>query len=718
MVQPFLFLLPFIMQVGRNIGKPHSADVRYITAHLLFKTKGWGAEKAFGSREREYVIRGESGMKKSKLLASAVLLALTGWGSASAAEVYELAPVTVTAARYEKKDVEVASSTQVISEEALQMTGQDNLQQALGFLDSVSYVGMGPNGSAISSMTSKVVMRGVEDGTLVLVNGTPINWRGKYNLEDIPTDSIEKVEVVRGGGAVLYGSQATGGVINIITKKKLNNAVSVGLGNYGQQNYKVSAGVDNFSIAYNYGKWGDTGLISSSWPGSYQSGTTEMRHRFKGYEKHDLLTSYAINDKVDLLYNHNESKNKYEYTFQRGKLESKLGGKIRYDRTYERDKDFVQLNLHDIDGWSGHLFYNRNILETNGTDYYSAGGKKKDKGVVYPKENYSREKNLSYGYDFQKIWEGDVQTFLLGTSFERNEYYDYTEENRTRNIFSVFGSWDRKLSEKDNIILSGRETWTTGAAEDKNFHNFSGQFQYLHRLTNGESLYASVGQSFVLPTFSAMYNKANRPGISLVGDPNLKPEKGLHYELGWKKETEKRQYKAAFFVTKIKDNISYSKGTGANADKSYAANEDFKNHGIELSMTEKATENLTWHAGVTWQDPKTKVNSQKIGAKTYWDREYGRFVFNAGVSYEKDKWKASLQANYLADRVLSPSNAHSFDEKPYLLTNLTVKYMPNVKSDIILTINNILDRDDNINHGSSHYSTVPANFLLTYNYRL
>ena len=78
----------------------------------------------------------------------------------------------------------------------------------------------------------------------------------------------------------------------------------------------------------------------------------------------------------------------------------------------------------------------------------------------------------------------------------------------------------------------------------------------------------------------------------------------------------------------------------------------------------------------------------------------------------------SLQANYMADRVLSPSNAHSFDEKPYLLTALVVKYMPNVKSDIVLTVNNILDRDDNINHGSSHYSTVPTNFLLTYNYRL
>ena len=46
-----------------------------------------------------------------------------------------------------------------------------------------------------------------------------MNQDGKYNLEDIPTESIEKIEVVKGGGSVLYGSEATGGVINIITKQ-------------------------------------------------------------------------------------------------------------------------------------------------------------------------------------------------------------------------------------------------------------------------------------------------------------------------------------------------------------------------------------------------------------------------------------------------------------------------------------------------------------------
>lgn len=103
-------------------------------------------------------------------------------------------------------------------------------------------------------MTSKAVIRGVEKGTLVLVDGVPINQGGRYNLEDIPVESIDRVEVVRGGGAVLYGSEANGGVINIITKGKRANTVKAGFGNYGIQNYAASfqAGKLGFTAAYDH----------------------------------------------------------------------------------------------------------------------------------------------------------------------------------------------------------------------------------------------------------------------------------------------------------------------------------------------------------------------------------------------------------------------------------------------------------------------------------
>lgn len=659
-------------------------------------------------------------MYKGKLLTGAVLSVFMAgaYGNACAADgtsdaVYSLNPVVVTATRYEKSDAEIPAATQTFTEEQIEQTGADNLQVALQYLDGVIDAGMGPNGTSISSMTTKNVIRGVSNGTVVMINGTPINWRTNYNLENIPTSTVERVEVVRGGGAVLYGSQATGGVINIITKKTLPNEVKVGLGNKGRQEYAVTANAGDLSIAYTYNKWGKLGYVSSS-DSSIKPDKTrvpvEMKQRFFGSEKNDFLATYKLNDHADFLYNHNESASRWAYTYT-GITDpdyEDMNDHPRYIRRYENDKDFLQFNFHGLDGISGHVFYNYNTLKTHGTDYYSSTGKK----YAAPKAVRGQEKNKTYGYDVQKVWDGNPdQTFLIGTSLVRETFENETSDTG-RNIISAFGSWERNLTAKDVLTLSGRGTWTTGGIQ--NFHNFSGQAQYLHKLDNTQSLYASVGQSFVLPTFSQMYSREQAGGISnIIGNPDLKPQKGLHYEAGWKKEETNRQYKVALFTEKIDDNISYSGTSG----RWYAINEDFKNHGIEASIRGQEDNGFTWHAGLTWQDPKSKQTTEKTSAKRYWDRSYGRILLTGGVGYEKEKWTTALNFSYLADRVQSPLAAHSHSVKPYLLTSMTVKYSPNKSSDIMLAIDNLLNRKDIVSHTTSDYYATPRNLILSYRYK-
>lgn len=659
-------------------------------------------------------------MYKGKLLTGAVLSVFMAgaYGNACAADgtsdaVYSLNPVVVTATRYEKSDAEIPAATQTFTEEQIEQTGADNLQVALQYLDGVIDAGMGPNGTSVSSMTTKNVIRGVSNGTVVMINGTPINWRTNYNLENIPTSAVERVEVVRGGGAVLYGSQATGGVINIITKKTLPNEVKVGLGNKGRQEYAVTANAGDLSIAYTYNKWGKLGYVSSS-DSSIKPDKTrvpvEMKQRFFGSEKNDFLATYKLNDHADFLYNHNESASRWAYTYT-GITDpdyEDMNDHPRYIRRYENDKDFLQFNFHGLDGISGHVFYNYNTLKTHGTDYYSSTGKK----YAAPKAVRGQEKNKTYGYDVQKVWDGNPdQTFLIGTSLVRETFENETSDTG-RNIISAFGSWERNLTAKDVLTLSGRGTWTTGGIQ--NFHNFSGQAQYLHKLDNTQSLYASVGQSFVLPTFSQMYSREQAGGISnIIGNPDLKPQKGLHYEAGWKKEETNRQYKVALFTEKIDDNISYSGTSG----RWYAINEDFKNHGIEASIRGQEDNGFTWHAGLTWQDPKSKQTTEKTSAKRYWERSYGRILLTGGVGYEKEKWTTALNFSYLADRVQSPLAAHSHSVKPYLLTSMTVKYSPNKSSDIMLAIDNLLNRKDIVSHTTSDYYATPRNFILSYRYK-
>ena len=637
-----------------------------------------------------------------------------GYGIASAAgeAVYELNPVTVTANRYEKRDVEVPASTQIISHEQLERTGQVNLQKALAFTEGTVYQQMGPGGVGLSTMTSKIIMRGMEDGTLVLVNGTPINWRGKYNLEDLPIANIDRVEIVRGGGSILYGSQATGGVINVITKDKPSNEVHAGLGNYGQQNYGATVAADKVGVSYNYNKWGDVGIVSD-----YNG----KGNHFKGSEKNDFLITYKASDNVNFLYNHDDSWNRWEYTYVHVKPD--LNGKASYNRLYSRTKDFVQANFKDGKGITGHAFYLRDTQSGEGIKLYD-----EKTGKLDPKKTRTDTKDTmsSYGYDVQKVWNQKEQTWLLGTSLIRETWksQDFVkktpDKNYGRNVFSIFGQWDKVLNEKNQLTVSARETWTTGADEGKNYDNFSGQVQYTHKIDKDQSVYASVGQSFVMPSFSNMYSTGESNKI--IGDPNLKPQKGIHYEAGWKKEDGKALYKVALFSSRIKDDLSFVKETRnlghGKEDVWLLSNADTKNKGIEASVTVNENNGLSWHYGISYSNPyKNNSSSSTAVKKQYWDRMYGRWQMNGGLTYQKDKWTASLNGTYLCARVMTPSREHSYPTKPYFLTSMNVQYAPSATDTISLSIDNLLDRKDNLSHTSSYYYSTPINYMVSYSHK-
>ena len=164
--------------------------------------------------------------------------------------IYSLSTVIVTATRSEKKDIDIAVSTRVYSKEDLIRTGTSNIISALNYTDGLTFIGYGPEGSSLGSKNSQLIIRGVNKGTLVMINGAPINLNGRYNLEDLPFDSVSKIEIVKGGGSVLYGSEAIGGVINIITSNELSNKMSLAVGTKNRQKYKFSTQVGKLSFAY------------------------------------------------------------------------------------------------------------------------------------------------------------------------------------------------------------------------------------------------------------------------------------------------------------------------------------------------------------------------------------------------------------------------------------------------------------------------------------
>ena len=144
----------------------------------------------------------------------------TGTGDDELLPSYSLGEVVVTATRTQKRDIDVPAATTVITADEIKNSGAANASDVLEKVDGFTYKAFGPNGASMGTMTNELNVRGVRSGALVLMNGNPIAWRGKYNLDAIPASSIERIEIVKGSGSVLYGSEAIAGVVNIITKKK------------------------------------------------------------------------------------------------------------------------------------------------------------------------------------------------------------------------------------------------------------------------------------------------------------------------------------------------------------------------------------------------------------------------------------------------------------------------------------------------------------------
>ena len=154
----------------------------------------------------------------STLLAQSLLLPASSLPLPSAQlQTTQMSPVVVTATRTEVPLAETAASVTVVTEEEIQQQQATTVLEALRLVPGLDFAQNGSRGT-----TSSVFIRGAEsDQTLVLIDGVEVNsvTLGAFDFSDLTTENIDRIEVLRGGGGTLYGSQAVGGVINIITKE-------------------------------------------------------------------------------------------------------------------------------------------------------------------------------------------------------------------------------------------------------------------------------------------------------------------------------------------------------------------------------------------------------------------------------------------------------------------------------------------------------------------
>ncbi|HTR20536.1 MAG TPA: TonB-dependent receptor [Gemmatimonadales bacterium] len=141
------------------------------------------------------------------------------------ADTVKLKPVVVTADRIPRDPKLVTSSVETLTAAALAAQGRREVPDALRQVPGMAVVESGSFGS----QTSVFLRGGESDYTKVLVNGVPLNQPGgSFNFAGLSTDNVERIEVARGPGSVLYGTDAMTGVVQIITRDRSPNGAVTG----------------------------------------------------------------------------------------------------------------------------------------------------------------------------------------------------------------------------------------------------------------------------------------------------------------------------------------------------------------------------------------------------------------------------------------------------------------------------------------------------------
>jgi len=406
---------------------------------------------------------------------------------------YKLDAVVVTANRIPTIFLNTLRTMSIIDKEEIKTLPVHSVQELLEYTLGVDLRQRGPFG-----VQADISIRGGSiEQSLFLINGTKINdsQTGHHNLNiPINLNDIEKIEILKGPGATIFGANAVGGVINIITKNNFNKGA----------NFRGTVG--DFQLY--------DGELSISLPlGKMEQQFSFSKKKSDGYrENTDFDISTISYTSETLLGNH-------KINLNGGYLDKKFGANGFYSESFpyqwEQTKTAYvsassNLEWHKI-SLAPKFFWRRNeddfLLDRTQLDFYNNH---------HITNNYSAEIQATY----QSLL--GISIFGSEFGFTKIESNNLGNHNRSRNgfFFQQQLTWKQFLAEPGFFVYRYSDwDWKAWPGLNVGLNLFS-----------TTQFYCSFSQAFRVPTYTELYytDPAN------VGNPNLKPEEAWTYELGFK----------------------------------------------------------------------------------------------------------------------------------------------------------------------------------------
>lgn len=568
-------------------------------------------------------------------------------GTAFAAEdlqEFALEDMVVTATRTESKIVDVPVNTTVISAEKIADRHYLDVADVLKDVPGATVMDTG-----VGAYEKKVVLNG-DERVLVLVDGKRVNIdmgtmsRASYDLNQMPDVSlIERIEVVKGHGGALYGSDAVGGVINIITKKMDHSygKVSMGFGSHQARDAKAM-----YTI-----KEGKTGVMVAS--SKYKQGYHEYKDAKTEANKRWPVASTYENEKVSVKLSQELSETS---NLELGYDFSKFEG-VRSYSTKAKSASFSNKKTNDFYAKYDWTVNDKDQgfiqLYRNKYDYYNAGD------MYETDTGFEAQQNITLS---------DNNRLVVGASYRKAKALNatsYTAEKSINNK-AVFvsdqwefaPSWtlDAGVRYDKHSTAGSKTTWSAGLNKkfDENSH-----------------AYFNWGQVFKAPTLDDLYYYSvmewGSSKYENYGNPNLKPEKGDTWTIGYgTKIADKTSVNISYFQSKLEDAIDWDTTYSANGSVSIARNVDKqKKNGMELSVGHELNDNWDLEASYTY----IRVKNNDHGNGYVRDANYIPNMYRFGVRYQDDLWNADL---FL--RGGSGADKSAYVDSKYMTLDMSVAY--------------------------------------------
>jgi len=594
------------------------------------------------------------------------------------ADVVALPETVVTATRFPVPIETVGGAITVIN---AQQIAEKQKRFVSDLLRDVPGVAVNRSGS-FGGLT-EVRIRGAESNqTLVIIDGVKMNdpaGGGVFDFANLLSSDIERIEVLRGPQATLYGSNSIGGVVNIITRGGKGPARIAGHiegGSFKTLNGGVSASGGSEQV---YGAFGLSGLRSD--------GINISRD---GNEKDDFR-NWTMNGRLTI-------KPTDQLEFQ-GSLRY-IDSKLQFDdfgAVSDPDTGFIIPNDADLENktqqWSGRVQGKLSLFDDRWVNTLGYSGLRSDNDSL-------RDGSKTFKFNADKdIFDFQSNAFLETPEFANAthdltllvEHQRETGENSLANLPTIRNTGyalDYRGGFWDSLYL------TIGGRYDDNsrFENeFSPKLTAAYLIHDvGTRLHGSWGKGVQNPTLTELFGFDG----NFIGNPNLNPETSTGWDIGVEQKflDGRVTADATWFNNRIEDFISSSFDPVAGASQPVNLDGRSKVHGLELSLSAKLMEQLDFNASYTYTNSEDPTGAELVRRPKH--------IAAASINYRflADRANLNLEVQYNGSQEDLVFIAPFFEQAranldAYTLVNVAASYRLMKGVELTGRVENLLDKD-------------------------